>query len=60
MSGKLEGADLRFVAVVRKYLAGEKLTRAEKRMVAYGYTAATYGQRKWIDPPKLLVPRNKQ
>ena len=45
VSGKLEEADQKFVAVVRKYLAGERLTPTEERIIAYGYTAATCGQR---------------
>jgi hypothetical protein len=37
--------DKKFAEAVRKYLAGEKLTHAEERIIAYGYTAATRGQR---------------
>ena len=37
--------DRKFVEVVKKYLAGEKLSRTEERIIAYGYTAATRGQR---------------
>lgn len=37
--------DKKFAEAVRKYLAGETLTRAEERIIAYGYTAATRGQR---------------
>lgn len=52
---KLEETERKFVEAVKKYLDGEKLTRTEERMVAYGYTAATCGQRMWSDPLKLLV-----
>ncbi len=37
--------DRKFVETVRKYLAGEKLSPTEERIIAYGYTAATRGQR---------------
>jgi hypothetical protein len=37
--------DQKFAEAVRKYLAGEKLTPTEERIIAYGYTAATRGQR---------------
>jgi hypothetical protein len=37
--------DLKFVETVRKYLAGEKLSPKEERIIAYGYTAAARGQR---------------
>ena len=50
-------ADQKFAEAVRKYLAGENLTRAEERIIAYGYTAATRGQSflrsREVDP---LVP----
>ena len=50
MSGKLEEADQKLVAVVRKYLAGERLTPTEERIIAYGYTAGTCGQKIWSSP----------
>ncbi len=56
---KLAEADQGFVGAVKKYLDGEKLTRTEERMVAYGYTASTCGQRVWSNPPKRLVRGNK-
>jgi hypothetical protein len=37
--------DRKFAETIRKYLAGEKLSPTEKRIIAYGYTAATRGQR---------------
>jgi membrane protease YdiL (CAAX protease family) len=37
--------DQKFAEAVRKYLAGEPLSRTEERIIAYGYTAATRGQR---------------
>jgi hypothetical protein len=37
--------DRKFVETVRKYLAGEKLSPTEERIIAYNYTAATRGQR---------------
>jgi hypothetical protein len=37
--------DQKIAEAVRKYLAGEKLTPTEQRIIAYGYTAATRGQR---------------
>jgi len=52
---KLEQSDQKFVETVLKYLDGQKLTRTEDRMIAYGYTAATCGQRVWSGSPKLLV-----
>ena len=60
MSGKLEGADQKFVAVVRKYLTGERLPHTEERIIAYGYTAATCGQRIWSSPdPESYFRSNK-
>jgi hypothetical protein len=57
---KLEEWEQKFVEAVRKYLDGEKLTLTEERMVAYGYTAATPGQRMGSDlVNKVLVRRNK-
>ena len=57
---KLEEWEQKFVEAVRKYLDGEKLTLTEERMVAYGYTAATPGQRLGSDlVNKVLVRRNK-
>ena len=56
---KLEERDQKFLEVVLKYLDGQKLTRTEERMIAYGYTAATCGQRVWSGPPKFLVRTNK-
>lgn len=56
---KLAEADQGFVEAVKKYLDGEKLTRTEERMVAYGYTASACGQRVWSDPPERLVRENK-
>ena len=50
----------RFAGAVQKYLTGEKLTRAEEQMIAYGYTAATCGQRLWSGSPKVLIHRNDQ
>ena len=37
--------DQKVAEAVRKYLAGENLSRTEERIIAYGYTAATRGQR---------------
>jgi hypothetical protein len=42
---KTQKIDQKFAEAVRKYLAGEKLTHTEERIVAYGYTAATRGQK---------------
>ena len=42
---KKEKTDQKFAEAMRKYLAGEKLTPTEERIIAYGYTAATRGQR---------------
>jgi len=56
---KLEERDQKLLEVVLKYLDGQKLTRTEERMIAYGYTSATCGQRVWSGPPKFLVRGNK-
>ena len=57
---KPEEWEQKFVEAVRKYLDGEKLTLAEERMVAYGYTAATPGQRIGSNlVNKVLARRNK-
>jgi hypothetical protein len=55
----LEERHQKFVGAVDKYLTGEKLTRTEEQMIAYGYTAAACGQRLWSGSPKLLIQRNK-
>ncbi len=50
--------DQKFVEAVSKYLAGEKLTYTEERIIAYGYTAATRGQRFLMfreDPPRFRI-----
>ena len=43
--------DRKFVETVRKYLAGEKLSPKEERIIAYGYTAAARGQREELLRP---------
>ena len=58
--GELEKSHQRFAEAVRKYLAGEKLTCTEERMIAYGYTAATCGQKLSSGPPELFITTNKQ
>lgn len=35
----------RYAEIVEKYLAGKELTPSGKRVIAYGYTAGTCGQR---------------
>lgn len=52
---KSEAAERKLAEAVKKYLDGEKLTQAEEQMVAYGYTAATPGQRMWSKRLEFLV-----